>query len=255
MAAEPHQTGNDRLGVVRRILPRPLALLALAIAGYLGWQSYVAMFGLEARTERTRSLLSSVTLELIEFREATQSEAVEQLRLALAEAGADERKVRVLVMTPEEAVRDAQEPTSVEAVQWDRGQRQSLVLKNATGLEAAMYVAALFDGKAWCEGSELRIYPWKTELEPLLSKTYEFPPQWDRLQSEVKRADGCFDVRDNLTQWGVSFREGARADYWPETGKLKVLLPQTDIDLIETSSICRLPSPSWWGRIRNWVGL
>ncbi|HET6407081.1 MAG TPA: hypothetical protein VFG14_04310 [Chthoniobacteraceae bacterium] len=87
MAAEPHQTGNDRLGVVRRILPRPLALLALAIAGYLGWQSYVAMFGLEARTERTRSLLSSVTLELIEFREATQSEAVEQLRLALAEAG------------------------------------------------------------------------------------------------------------------------------------------------------------------------
>jgi hypothetical protein len=230
-----------------RILQIATRLLAVAIAGFVGWRFYIALFGIEATTQRTKELLFRTTFSRFEFRNATFHEAVEAYRRALNEGGIPPDSVRVRVMTV-----DTQEP-SLQGP--DQSEKQSLTLSNLPAYEAGLYVAGMFDLKLSVVGREARIH--RREDTPLIRRTIRinrnFSPE--ALGLAQLNSDGVYDMRPFLKTHGVSVSDGGWATNHPGSSKLEVFLTQDEIDLVETMGGCVTAPLTWQDRLRAWFGL
>lgn len=222
-------------------------LIALAFVGHIGWQFYLAHYGPEAITQRTRELLSKTILNQFEFRDATLAEALEVYRKSLREAGIPSDKVEVRVIESKDQQRSAERL---------RESRQTLVLSNVPALEAGRYVGEVFDLKLFVEGKEVRLLPWE-DSSILVLRTINIDRNFSPLARgpAPKNADGTYDVRPILETMGVTFLPGAWAKYQHGSGKLDVFLTQENIDLIEASTGgCMGNPPSWRDRLTDWFG-
>ena len=254
----------------------------LALIGFLGWKCLdLAYYGIEAQTQKTNQLLNSSTVDKFTVNNATKEQAVDALREAIHASGVL-RTVTVKVMTPDEVKRDLHPRIKFEEVEHDDGtiavreklaetahfpdvkeprsdtKTESLALDHASLSEVAEHVTPLwFSGKLIIRGREIRIYPFTDGDGPLVSKTLWINPGFEsRVQPSDVTSSGTYDIRRYLEAFGVQLCQGSRAEFHPGTGELHVVLPQTEIDLLEASGASERPiDPSWWQKLKSLLHL
>ena len=233
----------DRLS---RLLRIATLLFAVAIVGYIGWQFYLALYGNEATTHRTKQLLQSTTFPRFEFRDANVQEATEAYSQALVQAGISRNKVRVRVVTSEEQ--------KLESRNADEPAKESLTLRNIRANEAGMYLAGIFGLKLSVVGKEVRIH--RREDTPLIRRTFKINTSFSpESRGILISPDGTYDFRPMFEMQGVTFPNGSWARYRPGSGKIEVLLPEEGIELMEIMTNVGCAEPlSWQDRVKSWFG-
>jgi len=225
-------------------------------------------------TERITNLLTNIIIPKIEFHEATVDEAIKFLQQKSKDLDPNKQGVNIVLkvgggpvsatsVQPEAQAATPPTPGTPEAVPavaaaGPADTRISLSLTNIPLYEALKYITSLANLKVKIDPYAVAIVPITENTEALLTKEYNVPPGFinsapsasggtDMSAAIGKSSTGGTDLtkggsgiatrgsaKKYLEENGVTFPEGASANYLSASSRLIVRNTQANLDLIDT---------------------